>query len=42
MTPFFILLVILVVIAAIRDWRARTVALVGAAYLVLFAFLPQD
>jgi hypothetical protein len=42
MTPFFILLLILVIIAAIRDWRARAVALIAAAYLVVFAFLPQD
>jgi len=42
MTPFLIILVLVVAAAALRDWRARAVTLLAAGDLVLFSFLPQD
>jgi 4-amino-4-deoxy-L-arabinose transferase-like glycosyltransferase len=42
MTPLLIALVLLVAAAAVRERKARIVVIVGAAYLILFAFLPQD
>jgi hypothetical protein len=41
-TPLLAAAVIVVLAAALRDARARVVAFVCAAYLVVFAFLPQD
>jgi hypothetical protein len=41
-TPFLGVLVLLVAVAAFRDWRARAVTLVAGGYLVIFTFLPQD
>jgi hypothetical protein len=41
-TPFLIIVVIIVIAAAVRDVRARCIAFIAAAYLVVFSFLPQD
>jgi hypothetical protein len=41
-TPFFGAFAVVVLIATLKDARARIVALVSGVYLVLFAFLPQD
>lgn len=41
-TPFLIPAAAVIVAAAVRDARARTVALVSAGYLAFFAFIPQD
>ena len=41
-TPLLIALVSIVLIAAIRDARARWLAFLIAGYVVLFSFLPQD
>jgi len=42
MTPWLIPAVLVLILAAVRDSRARAVALLCAAYLLLFAILPQD
>jgi hypothetical protein len=42
MTPLLIVLVLLVIAAAVRNVQARIIALIGAGYLIIFAFLPQD
>jgi hypothetical protein len=42
MTPLLIPAVVVLIAVAVRDRRARAVALLSAGYLVLFAFLPQD
>ncbi|HEX3107660.1 MAG TPA: hypothetical protein VHU41_01115, partial [Thermoanaerobaculia bacterium] len=42
MTPLLIPAVIVLIIAAVRERRARAVAALSAGYLLLFAFLPQD
>ncbi len=42
MTPLLIPAVVLLIVAAVRDTRARAIAIVCAGYLALFAFLPQD
>lgn len=42
MTPWLIPAAVIVAAAAVRDRRARAVALVSAGYLVVFAFIPQD
>jgi len=41
-SPFLTIAVLVVAFAAWRDVRARTVALIVAGYLAIFAFLPQD
>jgi len=41
-TPFFIPLVIILIIAARRHARARAIAWIAAGLVVIFAFLPQD
>jgi len=41
-TPLLIGMVAAVIAAAIRDTRARSVALLCAAYVAVFEFLPQD
>ncbi len=41
-TPLLIGMVAVVIAAAIRDTRARWVALLCAGYVAIFAFLPQD
>jgi len=41
-TPLLIGMVAVVIAAAIRDTRARWVALLCAAYMAVFEFLPQD
>jgi hypothetical protein len=41
-TPLLIAMVALVIVASIRDARARWVALLCAGYVAIFAFLPQD
>jgi hypothetical protein len=41
-TPLLIAMVAVVIVAAIRDMRARWVALLCAVYVAVFAFLPQD
>jgi hypothetical protein len=42
MTPLLIPAVVVLIVAAIRDRRARAVAALSAGYLALFAVLPQD
>jgi hypothetical protein len=42
MTPLLIPAVVVLILAAVRDARARAVALLAAGYLLVFAFLPQD
>ena len=42
MTPLLIPAVFVLIAAAIRDGRARAVAILSAGYLAVFAFLPQD
>jgi hypothetical protein len=42
LTPLLIPAVIVLIVAASRDARARAIAILSAAYLVVFAFLPQD
>ncbi|HEY2325367.1 MAG TPA: hypothetical protein VGJ82_21090 [Thermoanaerobaculia bacterium] len=42
MTPLLIPAVIVLIVAASRDGRARAIAILSTAYLVVFAFLPQD
>jgi hypothetical protein len=41
-TPLLIGMVAVVIVAAIRDTRARWVALLCAVYVAVFEFLPQD
>jgi hypothetical protein len=41
-TPLFIGMLIALIAAALRDARARIVAIVCATYVIVFAFLPQD
>ena len=41
-TPFLIPAVVLILVAAVRDVRARALIVVGAVYLTIFSFLPQD
>jgi hypothetical protein len=41
-TPFLIPAIVLLIIAARRDVRSRAIAAVCGAYLIAFAFLPQD
>jgi hypothetical protein len=41
-TPLLIVMVAVVIVASIRDTRARWVALLCAGYVAIFAFLPQD
>ena len=42
MTPLLVAIVVLVVLGAVRDARARWIALVSLVYLAAFSFLPQD
>jgi len=41
-TPFLIIALVVVLIAARRDVRARIVAVIVATFLIAFFFLPQD
>jgi len=41
-TPFLIICVVLILIAAWKNVQARIVALLSLGYLVIFTFLPQD
>ena len=41
-TPFLIVLVLLVIAAAVRNTKARWLVAVSAVYLAIFSFLPQD
>ena len=41
-TPFLIVMLAVLAIAAIRDVRARIVAVIVVAYVISFSFLPQD
>ncbi|MBV8516163.1 MAG: phospholipid carrier-dependent glycosyltransferase [Acidobacteria bacterium] len=41
-TPLLVVMLIVVLAAAMRDLRARCVAILCAAYVVIFTFLPQD
>lgn len=41
-TPLLLLAVLLVLAAALRDARARWLVALGAVYLAVFSFLPQD
>jgi hypothetical protein len=41
-TPLIIVMLIALIAAALRDARARIVAIVCATYVIVFAFLPQD
>jgi hypothetical protein len=42
MTPLLIPAVLVLIVAALRDARARAIALLCAGYLALFSILPQD
>ncbi|HJQ36768.1 MAG TPA: hypothetical protein VKB93_06495 [Thermoanaerobaculia bacterium] len=42
MTSLLILMIAVILVAAIRDARARIVLLICAGYVAVFAFLPQD
>ena len=41
-TPFLAIFVALVVVSAVRNASARWLLLLGAGYIAIFAFLPQD
>ena len=41
-TPFLILMLVVLIVASLRNARARSVAIIAAAYVVAFSFLPQD
>jgi hypothetical protein len=41
-TPLLIVMLVVLVAAALRDIRARIVAILCGAYAIVFAFLPQD
>jgi len=41
-TPLLAVLLVLIAAAAVRDVRARLLALLAAVYVAIFSFLPQD
>jgi len=41
-TPLLFVLIVIVAIAATREWRSRALVLMSVAYLGVFAFLPRD
>jgi hypothetical protein len=42
MTSLLIVMIVIIMVAAIRDVRARIVLMICAGYVAVFAFLPQD